>query len=80
MDAKDATVVIFADTFSNNFEPEILHAARRVLEAAGHRVAPGADVLRLGRHGELDFVRGQFADHTSLLLTVVVLAGPVQAP
>jgi Fe-S oxidoreductase len=38
-DAKDATVVIFADTFSNNFEPEILHAARRVLEAAGHRVA-----------------------------------------
>ena len=36
---RDATVVIFADTFSNNFEPEILHAARRVLEAAGHRVA-----------------------------------------
>ena len=32
-------MVIFADTFSNNFEPEILHAARRVLEAAGHRVA-----------------------------------------
>ena len=31
---RDATVVIFADTFSNNFEPEILHAARRVLEAA----------------------------------------------
>ncbi len=39
VDAKDATVVIFADTFSNNFEPEILHAARRVLEAAGYRVA-----------------------------------------
>ncbi|WP_296378166.1 FAD-binding and (Fe-S)-binding domain-containing protein [Reyranella sp.] len=39
VDAEDATVVIFADTFSNNFEPEILHAARRVLEAAGHRVA-----------------------------------------
>ncbi|HEY4167752.1 MAG TPA: FAD-linked oxidase C-terminal domain-containing protein, partial [Reyranella sp.] len=39
VDADDATVVIFADTFSNNFEPEILHAARRVLEAAGHRVA-----------------------------------------
>ena len=39
VDAADATVVIFADTFSNNFEPEILHAARRVLEAAGHRVA-----------------------------------------
>jgi FAD/FMN-containing dehydrogenase/Fe-S oxidoreductase len=39
VDAADATVVIFADTFSNNFEPEILHAARRVLAAAGHRVA-----------------------------------------
>ena len=39
VDEADATVVIFADTFSNNFEPEILHAARRVLEAAGHRVA-----------------------------------------
>ncbi|MBS0517886.1 MAG: FAD-binding protein [Proteobacteria bacterium] len=39
VDAPDATVVIFADTFSNNFEPEILQAARRVLEAAGHRVA-----------------------------------------
>jgi Fe-S oxidoreductase len=39
VDAADATVVIFADTFSNNFEPEILHAARRVLMAAGHRVA-----------------------------------------
>jgi FAD/FMN-containing dehydrogenase/Fe-S oxidoreductase len=39
VDAADATVVIFADTFSNNFEPEVLHAARRVLEAAGHRVA-----------------------------------------
>jgi Fe-S oxidoreductase len=32
-------VVIFADTFSNNFEPHVLHAARRVLQAAGHRVA-----------------------------------------
>jgi len=31
--------VIFADTFSNYFEPGILHAARRVLQAAGHRVA-----------------------------------------
>jgi FAD/FMN-containing dehydrogenase/Fe-S oxidoreductase len=39
VDAQDATVVIFADTFSNNFEPEVLHAARRVLQAAGHRVA-----------------------------------------
>ena len=50
----DATVVIFADTFSNNFEPEVLHAARRVLTAAGHRVAVawpdiGARALCCGR-------------------------------
>ena len=38
-DASDATVVLFVDTFANNFEPEVLTAARRVLEAAGHRVA-----------------------------------------
>ena len=54
VDQKDATVVIFADTFSNNFEPELLHAARRVLEAAGHRVAVawptlGAPALCCGR-------------------------------
>jgi FAD/FMN-containing dehydrogenase/Fe-S oxidoreductase len=54
VDAADATVVIFADTFSNNFEPDILHAARRVLEAAGHRVAVawptlGARALCCGR-------------------------------
>jgi FAD/FMN-containing dehydrogenase/Fe-S oxidoreductase len=54
VDDRDATVVIFADTFSNNFEPEILHAARRVLAAAGHRVAVawptlGAPALCCGR-------------------------------
>ena len=54
VDAEDATVVIFADTFSNNFEPHVLHAARRVLEAAGHRVAVawpnlGAPALCCGR-------------------------------
>ncbi|WP_421997703.1 FAD-binding and (Fe-S)-binding domain-containing protein [Reyranella sp.] len=54
VDQADATVVIFADTFSNNFEPQVLHAARRVLEAAGHRVAVawpdlGAPALCCGR-------------------------------
>ena len=54
VDDRDATVVIFADTFSNNFEPEILHAARRVLTAAGHKVAVawptlGAPALCCGR-------------------------------
>ncbi len=45
VDANDATVAIFADTFSNNFEPAILHAARRVLQAAGHRVAVASPAL-----------------------------------
>ena len=54
VDDRDATVVIFADTFSNNFEPEILHAARQVLTAAGHKVAIawptlGAPALCCGR-------------------------------
>ena len=31
-------VVLLADTFNNYFEPENLHAARRVLDAAGYRV------------------------------------------
>ncbi|MEB2353274.1 MAG: FAD-binding protein [Burkholderiaceae bacterium] len=31
-------VVLWADTFDNYFEPEILRAARRVLRAAGYRV------------------------------------------
>ncbi len=31
-------VVLLADTFNNYFEPENLHAARRVLEAAGYTV------------------------------------------
>ena len=41
--AKD--VVLLADTFNNYFEPENLHAARRVLEAAGYtvHVAASAD-------------------------------------
>ncbi len=31
-------VLLFADTFSTYFEPENLHAAKRVLDAAGYRV------------------------------------------
>jgi Fe-S oxidoreductase len=68
VDGKDATVVIFADTFSNNFEPELLHAARRVLAAAGHRVAVawptlGAPALCCGRTylatGQVDKARSE---------------------
>jgi len=68
VDDRDATVAIFADTFSNNFEPEILHAARRVLTAAGHRVAVawptlGAPALCCGRTylatGQVERARGE---------------------
>ncbi len=68
VDESDATIVIFADTFSNNFEPEILHAARRVLTAAGHRVAVawptlGAPALCCGRTylatGQVERARGE---------------------
>ena len=47
-------VVLLADTFNNYFEPENLHAARRVLEAAGYivhiaRAADGNRPLCCGR-------------------------------
>ena len=62
VDQSDATVVIFADTFSNNFEPHVLHAARRVLRggrpsrrrrpgptSARRRCAAGAPISRPAR-------------------------------
>jgi Fe-S oxidoreductase len=47
-------VVLMADTFNTNFEPENLNAALRVLEAAGYKVhhveaAPGGRPLCCGR-------------------------------
>ncbi len=37
-------VVLLVDTFNNHFDPEIAHAARKVLEAAGYKVhLPDAD-------------------------------------
>ncbi len=45
-DAAGSEVVLWADTFNRYFEPANLHAAHRVLEAAGYRVtlaAPRAD-------------------------------------
>jgi FAD/FMN-containing dehydrogenase/Fe-S oxidoreductase len=35
----DREVILFADTFNNYFEPDNLHAAQRVLRAAGYSVA-----------------------------------------
>jgi len=86
VDAKDATVVIFADTFSNNFEPEILHAARRVLAAAGHRVAVawptlGARALCCGRTylatGQVDKARAEAARLIEALSPFVARSVPV---
>jgi Fe-S oxidoreductase len=57
------TVLLWPDTFTNFFHPEIAHAAVEALEAAGHRVAIPARVLCCGRplydFGMLDLARRQ---------------------
>ncbi|MFL6234415.1 MAG: FAD-binding and (Fe-S)-binding domain-containing protein [Thermoanaerobaculia bacterium] len=57
------TVLLWPDTFTNFFHPEIAEAAVRVLEAAGHRVAIPRRVLCCGRplydFGMLDLARRQ---------------------
>ena len=86
VDAADATVAIFADTFSNNFEPEILHAARRVLTAAGHRVAVvwpniGSPALCCGRTylatGQMDKARYEASRLLEALSPFVARGVPV---
>jgi Fe-S oxidoreductase len=86
VDDRDATVVIFADTFSNNFEPEILHAARRVLTAAGHRVAVawptlGAPALCCGRTflatGQVERARGEALRTLNALLPFAQKGVPI---
>ena len=86
VDQSDATVVIFADTFSNNFEPRMLHAARRVLEAAGHRVAVawptlGARPLCCGRTylatGQVDKAKSEARRLLQALLPFVAKGVPV---
>jgi FAD/FMN-containing dehydrogenase/Fe-S oxidoreductase len=57
------TVLLWPDTFTNFFQPEIARAAVRVLEAAGQRVAIPRRVLCCGRplydFGMLDLARRQ---------------------
>ena len=86
VDEVDATVVIFADTFSNNFEPEILHAARRVLTAAGHKVAVawpgiGSRALCCGRTylatGQVDKARDEAERLLEALAPFVARGVPV---
>ena len=86
VDEAEATVVIFADTFSNNFEPGILHAARRVLQAAGHRVAVawpelGSRALCCGRTylatGQIDKARDEARRLLEALAPFVARGVPV---
>ncbi|MFO1157655.1 MAG: FAD-linked oxidase C-terminal domain-containing protein [Reyranellaceae bacterium] len=86
VDERDATVVIFADTFSNNFEPHILHAARRVLAAAGHRVAVawptlGAPALCCGRTylatGQVEKAKGEAQRLVNALKPFIAKGVPV---
>jgi Fe-S oxidoreductase len=86
VDQSDATVVIFADTFSNNFEPHVLHAARRVLEAAGHRVAVawpdlGSPALCCGRTylatGQVDKAKAEARRLLQALLPFVAKDVPI---
>ena len=86
VDEADATVVVFADTFSNNFEPEILHAARRVLTAAGHKVAVawpgiGSRALCCGRTylatGQVDKARDEAERLLEALAPFVARGVPV---
>jgi FAD/FMN-containing dehydrogenase/Fe-S oxidoreductase len=86
VDQRDATVVIFADTFSNNFEPGLLRAARRVLTAAGHRVAVawptlGAPALCCGRTylatGQVEKARGEARRLLQALMPFVAKGVPI---
>src|SRR5262249_27238695 len=86
VDERDATVVIFADTFSNNFEPNVLHAARRVLQAAGHRVAVawpnlGAPALCCGRTylatGQVERAKAEAARLVQALTPFVAKGVPI---
>jgi Fe-S oxidoreductase len=79
-------VVIFADTLSNNFEPHVLHAARRVLEAAGHRVAVawpdlGSPALCCGRTylatGQVEKAKAEARRVVQALLPFVAKGVPV---
>jgi Fe-S oxidoreductase len=59
--AKRANVMLWPDTFNNQFRPETLHAAVEVLEEAGFRVAIPQVRLCCGRplydHGFLDMAK-----------------------
>jgi FAD/FMN-containing dehydrogenase/Fe-S oxidoreductase len=75
------TVLLWPDTFTNFFHPEIAEAAVRVLEGAGHRVAIPRKVLCCGRplydFGMLDLARRQLRQILAALGPEVAAGLPV---
>ena len=75
------TVLLWPDTFTNFFQPEIAEAAVRVLEAAGHRVAIPRKVLCCGRplydFGMLDLARRQLRQILEALEREIAAGLPV---
>jgi Fe-S oxidoreductase len=67
----EGSVLLWLDTFTNFFQPEIAHAAVTVLEAAGHRVSIPRRVLCCGRplydFGMLDLARRQLRQVLTVL-------------
>jgi Fe-S oxidoreductase len=75
------TVLLWPDTFTNFFQPEIAHAAVEVLKAAGHRVAIPARVLCCGRplydFGMLDLARRQLRQILAALKAEIAAGLPM---
>jgi FAD/FMN-containing dehydrogenase/Fe-S oxidoreductase len=75
------TVLLWPDTFTNFFQPEIAEAAVAVLEAAGHRVAIPRRVLCCGRplydFGMLDLARRQLRQILAALAPEIAAGLPV---
>lgn len=74
-------VILWADTFSNHFQPEVAHAAVRVLEHAGCTVVLPKKRLCCGRplydFGLLDQARAQLAEILDVLAPEIEAGTPV---
>jgi Fe-S oxidoreductase len=79
--AASPTVLLWPDTFTNFFQPEIAEAAVAVLEAAGHRVALPRRVLCCGRplydFGMHDLARRQLRQILAALAPEIAAGLPV---
>ncbi len=75
------TVLLWPDTFNNNFRPETLHAAVEVLEKAGFRVTIPELRLCCGRplydHGFLDMARGYLEQILTALTEQITQGVPI---